>query len=30
VSGISCATIMGDGRVAMIMDVTAMIKMAQA
>ncbi|MCK9202091.1 MAG: chemotaxis protein CheW [Gallionella sp.] len=30
VSGISGATIMGDGRVAMIMDVTAMIKMAQA
>jgi two-component system chemotaxis sensor kinase CheA len=30
VPGISGATIMGDGRVAMIMDVTAMIKMAQA
>ena len=30
VTGISGATIMGDGRVAMIMDVTAMIKMAQA
>ncbi|OGS81322.1 MAG: chemotaxis protein CheA [Gallionellales bacterium GWA2_59_43] len=29
VPGISGATIMGDGRVAMIMDVTAMIKMAQ-
>lgn len=29
VTGISGATIMGDGRVAMIMDVTAMIKMAQ-
>jgi two-component system chemotaxis sensor kinase CheA len=29
VQGVSGATIMGDGRVAMIMDVTAMIKMAQ-
>jgi two-component system chemotaxis sensor kinase CheA len=30
VPGVSGATIMGDGRVAMIMDVTAMIKMAQS